>query len=176
MKKELMFCLLFLLIGISFVSSYPITNNDFDDSSLGLEIQTNNENVLQKIKEKCNLSEGCYIKGVCYPQGSIINLTYCFKGKFLEQRGWGDGCEYDYQCLEGFCYEEKCYRGGRDAYLKKLEDKNKELELKLQSLEDQNTLQENNSNNNLITGSAIKDNPQKQNFLTKLWNKLFRKN
>lgn len=113
---------------------------------------------------KCSENEFDFLKE-CYVQGN------------LDKKSWGNLCEEDYECASEFCYEEKCYRGGRDAYY---ENQNKELKNKINELENQLNSQEqeeNNSDNpNSITGSVIDDNSQKQNFFVRLWNKLFRKN
>jgi len=123
-----------------------------------------------KKKEDCNKSNGCYFEGDCFLTEDIINSNYCFKGEFIPQKSWGNLCEQDFECLEGFCFEGKCYRGGKDNYLK---NKNKELEKRLENLENTINQKDNTTKTNSITGAVIDNSVGKQSWIVRIWRKFF---
>jgi uncharacterized coiled-coil protein SlyX len=77
------------------------------------------------------------------------------------------------------CLNKICVRESEGYLIETLINKTQELEQKIDSLEKQQTNQEQNisdNSNSIITGNIISDeNSQKQNFFTKFWNKLFKK-
>ena len=147
--------------------SFGNSDNDFDDLALLQEL----DNPLEfKKREDCNKSNGCYKDGVCFPIGDIFNLTYCFEGQFINQRGWSDGCDFDYQCLSGFCYEERCYSGGREAYINSLQNNLNKLEEKIDSIEEDFVLEENSIVS--MTGAVVgnKENIKSEGIIKKFLN------
>lgn len=69
-------------------------------------------------KFSCGRKNQCYSSSSCHDEGEIINGTYCFvnssisdsfkKAYFLNQSEKGESCNYDYQCLSNFCFNQTC--------------------------------------------------------------------
>jgi len=148
-------------------SSVGTTSIATEDFALRQEL----DNPLElKKKEDCNKSNGCYKEKLCFSTGDIINLTYCFKGQFINQRAWGNLCEKDFECIESFCYEGRCYRGGKNKYINSLQNNLNELEERINLLEEDSVVEENNSK---ITGEVVSN--LNESWIEKVWKNIFTK-
>ena len=148
----------------SSVGTTSIATEDF-----ALRQELDNPLELKRI-EDCNKSKGCYNEKLCFLTGDVINLTYCFEGQFFNQRSWGNLCDFDYQCLEGFCYEGRCYRGGREVHIDSLQNNLNKLEERIDSLEGDSVIKEKEIK---ITGAVVSD--VNESWIKKVWKNIFGK-
>lgn len=131
---------------------------------------------LDKKERECEDFDGCFQDELCFSKGYVLNLTYCFEGEFIPQRGWGNLCEKDFECLENFCYEGRCYRGGRERHIDSLQNNLEELENRIDSMEENATSKENGNGNLQITGAVVENfngENTKESWIKKIWRKIF---
>jgi hypothetical protein len=115
----------------------------------------------EKTSNKFHLGDGTNIIINCSEIGKNADNSYCNGSVYLEKKSWANPCQENYECISGFCLENKCSRLNKENYtIQQLENKNKELENRLNKLE-------NNSNNKIEL--------VKESWIKKFWNKLFKK-
>jgi len=170
MKIKFILVVLILISGIVFVQadialSEVKSADKFENYSSNIQKALNKEPVDWTIKEVCIFIKGCwdFKEKICYPFGYVKGKTYCSDtltdnyGKrtygFVEQKGWGNLCEQNFECEGNLCYEGKCIRTIESELIESLIKKINELEEKLNFQEEER----NPESKSLITGGVVSE-------------------
>lgn len=187
MKIKLILVLCILISGIVFVQSSSVsgssviykTNSDkFENYSTDIQNALNKEPFEWTKKYACLFMKGCFEGKMCYPLGYAKEGKYCsdeledYRGNidygFVDQKGWGNLCENNFECESNICYEGKCVRTIESELIDSLTKRINELEERINSLEEELNFE----SDSLITGEIVSENTEsKKGFFSRLFGK-----
>jgi hypothetical protein len=130
-------------------------------------------------KEICTFTKGCLIGDSCYPNGYRIDNEYCGvylvenafeRTKFISQSADESICEYDFECSSNLCENKRCVNVKQ---IEELKEKIIQLEAELDNLKNENIIIKTlDLPSKSLENEELKNNSKKEDFFSRLWNKI----